>query len=93
MDVLKLEFLSPTTKGEQANGAMDHLLEVILREDFPGKNAIFGHCPNYRPLPPPCTQFGHFFSPEKRRVNQFGQEAHPLTPWGPGGLPLDPLGP
>ena len=61
MDVLKLEFLSPTTKGEQANGAMDHLLEVILREDFPGKNAIFGHCPNYHPLPPPARNLGIFF--------------------------------
>ena len=62
MDVLKLEFLSPTTKGEQANGAMDHLLEVILREDFPGKNAIFGHCPNYHPYPPLHAIWAFFFS-------------------------------
>ena len=61
MDVVKLEFLSPTTKGEQANGAMDHLLEVILREDFPGKKRHFWALPKLPPLPPPARNLGIFF--------------------------------
>ena len=50
-----LQEIGEATRANQSRIALSWMGKVIT------KNLCFGHCPNH-PLPPCCTQFGHFFS-------------------------------